>query len=261
MTKSKKTVRILILVLALISVALIASTGTLLARYISEQQQQASMKSKDFHVSSDYLSDASEIPTYSVSAWSSEGISFCVYNYELLNTSLVTEGDVKYFVEVPAGWNVSVRNANGETVTPEDGTYTMIGQSGATYHTVTLKNPTANENDEVLVTLKTAPYEKKLAANFRLLGKPKPEYKIEDKGNYVLVTVYTNNYSGAMTFTWTASFSPDNTNPMMASWTDAERSKNEVVAAKTTYELIFYKNEVVELNKPLAENTTVNVGE
>ena len=104
-------------------------------------------------------------------------------------------------------------------------------------------------------------YKKTLTAKFRLLGKPKPEYKIEDKGTYVLVTVYTNNYSGAMTFTWTASFSPDNTNPMMASWTDAERSKNEVVAAKTTYELIFYKNEVVELNKPLAENTTVNVGE
>lgn len=253
--KSRKTLIILLAVLILVIASL---SGGLIARYLTEENGSASMHSGKFELHSDLLQKSGG--SHEVTDWNTVGITFTVYNYAPLNPSLVSERDITYAITLPTGYTASVKDALGNTVPLSDGVYT-ITSSAATYHTITLTAPvTAEENDVVSVVLTSkTPYTTTLSADFTLKGKSTPEYKIEDNGTHVLVTLYTNNYAGAVTFTWSEKFSPDNTNPVMASWLDASGTANVDLPANTTYELIFYKNALVTLNRALTADTTVTV--
>lgn len=256
----KQSTKRLILVTVILAVLLaVGLTGGLIARYASEKNNDTSMHSGRFYVSSDLLTKSGK--AYDAPNWSVTGIVFEVYNHEKENPALISDRDITYTVTVPSGWTVSVKDALGDTVSLVDGAYTLINV-GATKHTVTLTAPpSATAEDVVPIVLNTtAPYSTALSAEFTLKGKASPEYKIENFDTYVLVTLYTNNYSGLMTVNWSADFSPDNTHPLMASWLDATGTANVDVPASTTYELIFYKNSVITLNKPLTAAMTVTVG-
>lgn len=260
MTKTKKNIKLAVVLIIAVTVAALASVGTLLARYITTRQGEADMQSGNFYVSSSHLEASGA--DYSVTSWNTSGISFDVFNYEKANPSLVADGDIKYTVAVPSGWMITVVDGNGATVEAVDGIYTFSGSDGATRHTVTVKCYTAASDGDVIdVTVSTvSPYSKELSASFTLIGDPEPEYRIDNKGTYVLVTLYSNNYSGAVTVKWTADFSPDNTNSLMLTWTDTKRSQNISVEANSTYELIFYKNTSEDYDKSLTSGMIVDVG-
>lgn len=256
----KHSTKRLLLVIVILSLLLIAGlTGGLIARYATETNDDTSMHSGRFYISSDLLTKSGK--AYDAPNWSADGITFELYNYEKENPALISDRDITYTVTAPSGWAVSVKDSLGNTVSMVDGAYTLENV-GAAKHSVTLTAPpSADAEDVIPISLHTsAPYSTTLSAEFTLKGKASPEYKIENFDTYVLVTLYTNNYSGLVTVNWSADFSPDNTHPLMASWLDATGTANVDVPASTTYELIFYKNSVVTLNKPLTAAMTVTVG-
>ena len=260
MKETKKNIRLIAVLAIVLTVAALAGAGTILARYITTRESEATMQSGNFYVSSSHLEASGA--AYDVTSWNTAGISFDVFNYQKSNPSLLTDGDVKYTVTVPSGWVITVTDNNGDPVEAVSGEYTLCGSGGATRHTVTVKCYTAaSAGDTVDVSVNTvSPYAKTISASFTLIGDPEPEYRIDDKGTYVLVTLYSNNYSGTVTVKWTADFSPDNTNPLMTTWTDIKRSQNISVVSSSTYELIFYKNTSDDYSKSLTSGMIVDVG-
>lgn len=259
MTKTNKkymTPGVWLLILLLLAMV---SAGTVLARYMAMQEEQADTKSQNFHISSDYLDVSSA--AYEIPLSDTLEISFLIYNYEKLNSSLVTEGDIQYKISVSSDCAVTVKNKTGNTVEAVDGTYTLDGDAGKTWHAVTINCSAIMAGSTLDVSVETVyPYAEKLSASFTLTGHSEPQYRIEDKGNYVLVALYSNNYSGAVTVTWTADFSPDNTHPLMQDWVDTAPMQIIGVTPNTTYELIFYKNTSVTYSKSMTAGKTVDVG-
>ena len=80
-----------------------------------------------------------------------------------------------------------------------------------------------------------------MRAKFNLATKKSFEYTVEDKGNYAVVTISTNDFYGSISLTWNPeTHSPDNTSlPQMAGWQDAFPTGTMPVLEYTTYTLIF----------------------
>ena len=251
MKKAGKNKRLVIAAGALL---LVAATGTLLARYISSNQQRAEMLSSDFRISSNYLTE--DGATYNVTD-TGNGVQFSLFNYEKENVALVSSEPIQYTVKAD-GWLVTVKS--GDVVQQaNNGVYT-IAADGRQTHTILLSGGAGNE---VEVTVKTtSPYVTELSATFHLIGKTQPDYQVDDAGTYVVVTIHSNDYSGAVKVKWTEDFSPDNTNPVMAGWKDSAVPGNMTVTAHTTYTLIFVKNNTNDAyNKNTTYGTEIIIGE
>ncbi len=215
--------------------------GSLLARYIATNREKAEVISSNFHISSNYLKE--ENNTYTVTDWGYQDdhdIIFELYNYEEDNTALISATPIAYKIDLPAGWTVTVKDENGNTVSPANHVYTLPGIT-KTSHTVILKRTGTDKLVDVTVTT-TAPYKTKLSARFTLAEPHDFEYTVVDGGNYVTVFVHSNNYAGTLNVTWPLGFSPDNTNPYMKEWNDTEKTGSFTAEEHTVYELIFLKN-------------------
>ena len=252
--------RLLIVLAAILLLTL--TTGGLIAKYTTQNKREAQMIAADFHISSNYLT--AEGGNYTVSDWGNHGIDIQLYNYETENIALVAKEDIYYKVTAEEGWNVSVKTSDDAEVTPTDGTYRMPGGGDAEQHNFqTIHLEYIGEStppDNVTVTVETTdPYVKKLTAKFILHGLKVPDYKIEDKGNYCLITIHTNDYEDGIAIKWNEKFSPDNTNPKMAAWSDANREKGETLSVESyeTYELIFVKNTDDKYSTKTGNGTTV----
>ncbi len=261
---SKRLSKRVIILLVIGIVIVLSVTGSVLAKYIAENLETDDAVSGKFYFSSDTLKKATVVKD--ANNWV-DGITFEVYNYEISNPALVSDDDIEYeFVNLPTGWEVSVTDSDGNPVTPTGGLYKMVGSSVKEHHTITIKssNPqVVNIGDAVNVKVKTkTPYVTELSADFKLIGSPLPDYKIENNSTYVLVTLYANLYDGNVSVQWTTAFLPDNANPLMSGWTDNVASKELSVEKNHTYELIFFKNTTDEYSKALQNGkTTIIIGE
>jgi hypothetical protein len=233
-----------------------------LARYVAERSENDDTLSGKFHISSDLLEKATAV--HDAAEWT-KGITFTVYNYEKSNPALVTGKEIKYEIILSPGWTVDkVVDESSNIITPVDGKYELDGGDDMHHHTVTVKcTDPASVNNEVplevsLVTV--SPYETELSADFNLIGSALPEYKVENNDTYVLLTVYSNLYDGNVTVKWTSAFSPNNGDPLMATWLDSNKNGYLTLNKNHTYELIFFKNTSDNYSKSLQMGTIIEVG-
>lgn len=240
------------IIMGLVALLLVVgAAGFVAAKYISNYQQEAEIHASDFHFSSNYLkyiANDSVVPEYTVSDWGDHAVTFQLYNYEAENVALISDSEITYKIEVGSDWTVSVKDATGKEVTADNGIYTMDASTAAMSHSVTL----TYEDDEpatVEVSVKsTAPYSKELKARFNLSTKKGVEYTVEDKGDYDVVTIKTNNYYGPITVEWTENHAPDNTCDYMGTWINVNKGIIDATEYKT-YELIFFENTADDYNE------------
>lgn len=233
----------------------------ILARYISSYKKKAEMLSSSFHFTSNCLEEEEET-AYTISDWM-EGITILLYNYEKENVALIAEEGISYKVDAGEGWDVSVTDETGSAVVyPEEGLYSMPGGGGRRSQTLKLVYTGTGTPEKVSVKVTAvSPYSKTLQADFTLSGKADPDYTVEDKGKYCLVTVRANNYSGTITVNWdSVLFSPDNTNPIMEDWLNVNKTGSFNAEPYTAYELIFVKNADKEYSATSGTGSTVLVG-
>ena len=252
-TKKKK-----ILWIALVALLVIVSTvGVVSARYVSNYRKEAEIHATNFHFSSDYLAympEGANAPEYTVSSWGKESIQFCLYNYEVENIAQISDSDICYELSLsdPGNWEVAVYDQQNAPVAHEGDLYTMEQSDTKSYHRVclTYKGSSNEAPAPVTVTVNsTMPYSKTLAAEFTANTKKGLEYTVEDKGNYTVLTISTNQYYGTINVTWKpATHSPDNTNESMLFWRDTNVTENGTVSGSisgreyTTYTLVFIRN-------------------
>lgn len=241
---NRGTKRTLLIIVSL--VMLLSTTGVVWARYVSTNKREAQMLSSDFHISSNYLEIKKENARYTVVDWGNGGISFELHNYEKENVTQIAGTDIQYTITVSDGWEVEVKDEHGKSVEKNNGGYIMPGDGTAKHtHTVHLKTD-GNAPGQVEVKVETNdPYVYELMATFNTVGQKLPDYIVKDMGDYVLVTLRSNDYSEHIEVTWDENFSPDNHNRLMATWTDEQRVYLMKLETNMTYELIFVKNQNV----------------
>lgn len=255
---------------AVTGLLLLTLVGGVAAKYVTENRSKAEMLSSDFHISSNYLEEESKNTEYTVTDWGDHGIEILLFNYEKTNVASISGTDIQYTVEVPIDWEVKVKNSTGNEVTPTNNNYNLPVTEGATT-TQTLKVKYTGDGEpttpvKIKVTT-NAPYKKELSATFTLAGKAAPEYEVEDKGDYVVLTIYSNDYEGKdVKITWTDDYSPDNTNATMANWQDALGNDSNVgymvdLEENTTYELIFVENEECNWDLTRTSGKTIQIGQ
>ncbi|WP_165051136.1 MULTISPECIES: hypothetical protein [unclassified Adlercreutzia] len=261
---------------ALIVCMVVLAAGSVAARYVTENPYRSEMESATFHISSDYLVECSEgqTPKQRVVPYAG-AFDICLYNYEKENIALISQVDIMYTVEVTTeNATVSVKTADGTEVSPDAGSSYQLNKvtdaddkAQQVLH-VTPNTPTSPGSSITVMVQTTSPYAKTLAATFTVAGSV-PSYKIADKGDgTVLVTVETNDYAGEVTLKWDSSkFSPDNTNDLMASWTDASATGATpgssqgkfTVEPNSTYKLLFFKRTVAETYKVPVSGTGAEI--
>lgn len=255
---------------AVTGLLLLTLVGGVAAKYVTENRSKAEMLSSDFHISSNYLEESSEDAKYTVTDWGDHGIEILLFNYEKTNVASISGTDIQYTVEVPTDWEVKVKNSTGNEVTPTNNNYNLPVTEGATTTQTLNVKYTGDGEPTTSVTIKVttnAPYKKELSATFTLAGKAASEYEVEDKGDYVVLTIYSNDYEGNdVKITWTDNYSPDNTNATMANWQDASGNNSNVgymvdLEENTTYELIFVENEECNWNLTRTSGKTIQIGQ
>jgi len=239
--KNKSNNKVLIIILAVLFVNL--CIAGIFAKYVYDTKKQQEMESSSFHISSNYLMEGDVVPEYQVVDWGS-GFDINLYNYESENVALVSGTEIEYEVSVSSGWVYTVDN---QTKT----SYKMpvSSEKSAQVLHIAPQNTTSGGDVTVKVTTKS-PYKKVLSATFTTTTQKAPEYeaKLQSDGT-ILVTIGTNNYSGTITVKWDASkFAPDNTNNLMSSWDEGNKSGDLsygtfTARRNTTYQLMFFYDE------------------
>ncbi len=226
---------LIILLIALVLVIALVPSSIVLAKYIQSKKTSGSVTAEFFYVNGDYAQkiEGNQTPQQiNVSGWG-DGISLRLYNYDSNGTS---QSDLTFTYTVTSGYTVTTSSAKIEG-----------GQKG---HVDILITPpaTAKQGDKVEFALTTAPYDGNLQVVFVLFDSNVADYVIEDKGDYALVTIRTNNYQGAITINYDGTiFAPDNTNPLMADWMRADASNTITVERFCEYQLIFFEEVSVTL--------------
>ncbi|WP_165044521.1 hypothetical protein [Adlercreutzia sp. ZJ138] len=259
---------------ALIVCVVALAVGSVAARYVTENPYSSEMESAVFHISSDYLVELTEEgnPVSRVVPYA-DTFDIHLYNYEKENVALISQVDIAYTVTAQNA-TVSVKAADGTEIDlGASGSYQLAkatGEDGKAQQVlhVTPTKPTSPDNPITVTVKTTSPYDKKLTATFTVAGSV-PSYTIVDKGDgTVLVTVETNDYAGEVTLKWNNTrFSPDNTNELMSSWTDASidgatpgSSQGTFTAEpNSTYKLLFFKHTADRYNDGAKKSGTGTV--
>ncbi len=255
--KTKRRGWIYILAILLV-IALLG--GGLLAKYISQNRQEAEMISAGFHISSNYLEEGT--PHFNVSDWG-DGVDILLYNYEKENIAQIAEMAINYTVTVEHGTLESVKNGAYDvtptgTVTATSGSYILPLSTDIMNHTIRVKPDDSGQ--DVIVTVKsTAPYSKELKASFNVSAKTLPAWTFagREDGNTALLTIKTNDYAGTVTVNWpSAIYSPDNSDLLMKTWVDSTPTGTLTVEANSTYTLLFFKDTAAAVTAQSGDNST-----
>lgn len=240
--RNRKRIGLVAVIVAVLLLSLLL--GGVVAKYISTNRRQTELMSSDFHFSSDYLAATSvgdPKPTYPV--FEENKIQIELYNYQKENVDLIAAEEIQYRVQVDDTWVITITDDTGTEVKPNpDGSYTM--PKSETGRTWTLSLTGGDVSKPVQVAVETVqPYRLKLEGEFRM-DRQDPNYTVEDMGNYRVLTIQTNDYAGPITVNWPKGISPDNTNPLMTEWADAEPSGVGVfqVEKNHSYTLMFVEN-------------------
>ena len=221
------------LLLLLLAAVLVTGgvTGAILAKYVSENRQQAEMISANFHISSTYLKEGTTPPQYSIGVPGDLVID--INNYEVENVAQLSQVPMIYTVTV-AGGTFGITHGS-DTLTATDDHYTFEVNAAADQHILTV-TPTA---DTVTVTVATtSPYVKSLSAVFNRNVSAQPEYTFKDQGDGTArLTIRTNAYAGNITVNWTTTQLAPDTNNLMENWTGGTGTFS--AEANSTYSLVF----------------------
>ena len=248
-TEHKRRKNLVILLAAVLITGILA--GGLLAKYRSDNQRQAEMVAAQFHVSSDYLTDDTNSTSYNITDWQS-GFTIRLYNYEKENTALISDENITY--------TVSLSDTSKWTCSDEKGGKIAKSAERTSQDIVIRPQGTAGAGDKITVTVNiTAPFTKTLSATFTMKDKHQPDYSVKDKNDgTILVTIQSNGYSGKVELNWSQDkFAPDNTNPLMNSWTGNAQSLD--VEKNTTYELLFFRKSVESVSETSGSGTKISL--
>ncbi len=218
-------------VLAVLVLAALLSIGTVMAKYISTKNATGEITPMLFYVDGDYaekIESGDSAPEINVSGWRENGIVLKLQNYEGDNVSQFE--DFTYTIKDISGWSISESKSD-------------IG-GGKKEVTVTLTpSDTAKRGDRINFELTTSPYAVTMKATFVLTDSNKPDWKLQDMGEYTLLTVYSNDYEGSVTVNYSGDvFAPDSTNALMNSWVRSENATGSFSVERfMTYELRLFE--------------------
>lgn len=231
--KTKNHIALILVVLLLIA----GTTGIVAAKYIANHQKEAEIHASSFHFSSDSL-EYGAVPAYTVFDDGSHSVAFSLYNYQKENIAQISDMEIPYTVQVSEGWSVQIQ---GSAATQQE-----LPGGIATEHKVILTRESAGSESVDVTVTSNAPYEMELKATFTLMPLGDATYTVTDAGDYAVMTIHTNSYAGDIEIDWNPeNHSPDNTNPLMASWTDTFSADTFAAEAYSVYELIFVENQPV----------------
>lgn len=178
---------------ALLSIALLF-TGGVVSKYVNERAADAPVQSAEFYFESNYLTEDNH--EYKLNS-GTEKIVIELYNFE--NELRISKVDCEYTVKVN-GIEVKKLEAPQSNL-PSTRSYELQVEAGKTYSVIVEAN---------------GGYKKTLSATFVVAKAADGFYmNVSDKGEYVLLTVWTENLSGTVSIDFPAGLIPDATDPRM----------------------------------------------
>ncbi len=235
-----KNKRTYLIVSILLAVALIAGAIGIYARYVSENGTPGNggvVAAETKLYADKYLVEAVDgaYPTYSVYATSAS-----------------------FTINASGKYNITIQKS-GTTVSPTAITPT----NGAYTHTV---SGNVGETYEVIATLGSSTEKPLKTIGAKLVfAEPQPtKFKVTDKGNAVVIDLYTGTGTGAIKINYGANLAPDNSNPLMSSWrTGGAEQSLTGFSENAHYELVFFKTANVSysgsVEQTLPDNRTITI--
>jgi hypothetical protein len=208
--------------------------GGSIAKYIQQSQADGSVKAKLFYFTSDLLDDQ----THELSSGTTS-ISFTVGN----------NADQLRYSNVAINYTVKVSNEAGDTVYEKtDGSLTASEKSIDTITVGSEASPLTAGTYTVTVQGYTGDadnsgYKKTLKAVFKIQSEPSTvNYELDiSNSEYVLLTVWSQNYSGAVDITYPAGLIPDNTDSVMRSVTTDTNFTDSTTFSNSKYSSHVYR--------------------
>ena len=236
---SKKTVAIILSVA--VGTAGLVTGGVTLAKYAIDHKNDGLVELSAFYFESNLLKPAAENATYHNGT---NSITFELRNYAYEKRKSDLDVQYEVFIKQSNGDPASASgvNTSGNILVADKTvsvTYTGL-EYGKTY---------------VVTASSTAPYTKTLSATFVIPTEDQAlSPVIEDHGDFVTITVETDNFAGNVTLSWQNGYVPDNSYAPLA---NASGTSCEVtLESKSTYVFRFYKSVLVE-NDYVASNFTL----
>ena len=215
MKKFNISKRLVIAVCVIVLAAVAAATGGVIAKYVKQvKQEQNPTTAKAFYFTSDYLKASSESRTYYLGS-TTTSVSFDVRNFkDALN---VSEVNTTYTVKIASNdTSFTVAASNGQEISNKN-EFTLEAAAGTQItHKITLEELKSGNTYTVTVTANGG-YTKTLTAVFSI-DKVKSGfyYNIADEGEYLLLTVWTENYTkGTVTIEVPENLIPDVTDDLL----------------------------------------------
>ena len=193
----------------LVLLLLVALAGGTLAKYFRSRESEGTVRAKMFYFASDFMDGTERKLNPDVTE-----VSFTVSNYE--DDLRYSEVDITYTVTVsPALPDGSIScsetklNANGK----DSATVTLKNMEPGQIYTVTVN---AVGGGETVGGTTVGGYQKTLTGKIVVREESAVYTYLEDRGSYVLLTVWAQGYKGNVTIGYPAGVIPDNTDPRMA---------------------------------------------
>ena len=189
--------RLIVLVVLLFS----CLTSGILAKYVKDQRNDASITAADFYFRSDLLTEEGESTSYVLNA-STQKITLYLYNYA--DALRVSETNITCEVSATGGLTVELNKT----------TLTKDGADKRDEITVTVRNFKPGKSYEITATGKGG-YEQTLSASFTVRTVDSGFYQYVDTSSegVLELLVWTGNVSGTATFTIPSGLLPDRRDP------------------------------------------------
>lgn len=256
--RSLNWVRIMQIVLSAIILFVCSfQIGEVLAKYITVHKQNASSQANPYHFSSNYLTKNGS--SYNVIK-TGTGIEIELYNYETANSGLVSSYDIEYKITISEGWAYELRDAQGQII-PQTETYSLkvLENNELNKHKLYVYS-NSNQTSLTVQVSTVSPFKESLSATFNVVSNEVVNYTITDNGEYVVLKIETNSYSGSVTINWSSTnLVPDNTNEIMREWQNSSPSESISVQQNSTYELMFFKLASGDYSGS-GQGTTISIG-
>jgi len=220
---SKKTVRRLALVLIALLCITSASIGIVQAKYVYSNRQDAAVYSKEFYFESDVLVEGGK--EYFLNPGTTS-VNFVLKN--CADSLRFSADQISYKLTASDGV-LSITNGtlSGEMVSTA--TFSLSNLEDGKSYTVT--------------AVGKAGYSRTISATFTVKkSQPKLYMHVADNAEYVLLTVWTEDVNGTISVKFPMGLIPDNTQPDLASITEADGVFTDELAKYSSKTYRFFKN-------------------
>lgn len=217
--RERRSLAVLCSVLALLLACVVTFSALVWAKYVSREEKDTVVAAKSFYFESDLLTESGA--TYTL-APGTTNITIHLKNFA---------DDLRYS-DVVIDYKVTATNQSNKTG--------KLGSAKKENHEISFSNLTPG-NYEVVATA-TSPYTKTLKATFVIPAVEGGVFcSVNDAANspVLRLTVWTEDYSGAVKLTWPAGVAPDNTDPLLANATGNSITIN--FENDSEYTFLFFK--------------------